>query len=42
VFNEALGCANRGTFVINTDGVIVEVIESANLGTPRDAAGAGR
>jgi mycoredoxin-dependent peroxiredoxin len=37
VFNEALGCANRGTFVINTDGVIVEVIESANLGTPRDA-----
>ena len=37
VFNEALGCANRGTFIIDTKGVIVDVIESANLGTPRDA-----
>lgn len=37
-FNEALGCANRSTFVINKAGVIVETITSENLGTPRDAA----
>lgn len=38
VFNEALGCANRSTFVIDRSGVIADVIESENLGTPRDAA----
>ncbi|MCC5952552.1 MAG: peroxiredoxin [Acidimicrobiia bacterium] len=36
VFNEALGCANRGTFVINTEGVIVDSFESPDLGTARD------
>jgi peroxiredoxin (alkyl hydroperoxide reductase subunit C) len=36
VFNEALGCANRGTFVINKDGTIVDVVESGNLGTARE------
>ena len=36
VFNEALGCANRGTFVINTDGVVVDAFESPDLGTARD------
>lgn len=38
VFNEALGCANRGTFLIGKDGVVVEVIESENLGTARTKA----
>ncbi len=38
VFNEALGCANRGTFMINKDGIIVDVIESENLGTAREAS----
>ena len=37
VFNDALGCANRATFVIGRDGVVVDVIES-ELGTPREAA----
>ncbi|MFN8035166.1 MAG: peroxiredoxin [Acidimicrobiia bacterium] len=35
VFNEALGCANRATFVIDRDGIIVDTFASANLGTPR-------
>jgi peroxiredoxin len=38
VFNEALGCANRGTFVIDKNGTIVAKFESANLGTPRARA----
>lgn len=38
VFNEALGCANRGSFVIDKDGKIVAKFESANLGTPRARA----
>jgi peroxiredoxin len=37
VFNEALGCANRATFVIDTAGTIVDKFESPDLGTPRDA-----
>lgn len=36
VFNEALGCANRGTFVIDKDGMIVDSVETANLGTARE------
>jgi peroxiredoxin len=36
VFNEALGCANRGTFLINADGVVVDAFESPDLGTARD------
>ena len=38
VFNEALGCANRATFLIDEEGTIVDVIESPDLGTPREAA----
>ena len=38
VFNEALGAANRATFVIDKEGTIVDVFESPNLGTPRDKA----
>ena len=38
VFNEKLGCANRATFVIDTDGKVVDTFESANLGTPRERA----
>ena len=30
--------ANRATFVIDTDGKIVDVFESPNLGTPREKA----
>ncbi len=37
VFNEALGCANRGTFVIDADGVVVDAFESPDLGTAREA-----
>jgi peroxiredoxin len=36
VFNEALGCANRATFAIDKSGTVVDVIESADLGTPRE------
>jgi peroxiredoxin len=36
VFNEQLGCANRATFVVDKAGVIVDVFESPNLGTPRE------
>lgn len=36
VFNEALGCANRATFVIDGSGTVVDVIESGDLGTPRE------
>jgi peroxiredoxin (alkyl hydroperoxide reductase subunit C) len=36
VFNEQLGCANRATFVIDKAGVIIDVFESPNLGTPRE------
>jgi peroxiredoxin (alkyl hydroperoxide reductase subunit C) len=38
VFNEQLGAANRATFVIGKDGRITDVIESPNLGTPREKA----
>jgi mycoredoxin-dependent peroxiredoxin len=38
VFNEALGCANRATFVIDKTGTVVDTFESPNLGTPRDRA----
>lgn len=36
VFNEALGCANRGTFLINPAGVVVDSFATDNLGTPRE------
>jgi peroxiredoxin len=36
VFNEALGCANRATFLIDKQGVIVDSFATDNLGTPRE------
>jgi peroxiredoxin (alkyl hydroperoxide reductase subunit C) len=36
VFNEDLGCANRGTFVIDKDGALVDSFASPNLGTARE------
>ena len=36
VFNEQLGCANRGTFLINKDGIVVDVFVSPDLGTARE------
>lgn len=36
VFNDARGCANRATFLINADGVIADAFESPDLGTVRD------
>ncbi|MBM3675315.1 MAG: peroxiredoxin [Actinobacteria bacterium] len=38
VFNEQLGCANRGSFVIDKDGTVVAAFASANLSTPRARA----
>ena len=38
VFNEAVGCANRATFVIDTSGRVVDTFSTANLGTPRGKA----
>jgi peroxiredoxin (alkyl hydroperoxide reductase subunit C) len=35
VFNEVLGCANRATFVIDKEGVVVDAFSSGDLGTPR-------
>ena len=35
VFNEALGCANRATFVLDKDGVVSSTFSSPDLGTPR-------
>ena len=36
VFNDALGCAMRGTFVIDKEGTIVDAFESGGLGEARD------
>ena len=35
VFNEALGCANRGTFVIDAEGKVTATFSSPDLGTAR-------
>lgn len=35
VFNDALGCANRQTFVVDRDGMVVATFASADLRTPR-------
>jgi peroxiredoxin len=35
VFNDALGCANRATFLIGADGTVVDAFESPDLGTSR-------
>lgn len=36
VFNEALGCADRHTFVIDAQGMVVATFASADLKTPRE------
>ena len=36
VFNEERGCANRATFLIGKDGVVVDTFQSPDLGTARD------
>jgi peroxiredoxin (alkyl hydroperoxide reductase subunit C) len=36
VFNEALGCANRATFLIGTDGTVVDTFATDSLGTARE------
>jgi len=36
VFNEAVGCANRATFVIDEDGMVVDAFASPDLGTARE------
>jgi peroxiredoxin len=38
VFNEALGCANRATFVIDKQGRVVATFASPELITPRSRA----
>ena len=38
VFNEALGCANRATFLVSTSGVVVDTFESGGLGEAREAS----
>jgi peroxiredoxin len=35
VFNDALGCANRGSFVIDSEGKVTATFASPHLGTPR-------
>ena len=36
VFNDALGCANRATFLIGADGTVVDTFATPDLGTARD------
>jgi len=36
VFNEERGCANRATFVIGKDGVVVDTFQSTDFGTARE------
>ncbi len=36
VFNESLGCAMRGTFLIGTDGTVVDAFETPDLATARE------
>lgn len=38
VFNEAVGCANRATFLIAEDGTVIDTFDSDDLGTPREAS----
>ena len=38
MFNDALGCANRATFVLDKDGVVSSTFASPDLGTPRAKA----
>ena len=36
VFNEAVGCANRATFLIGQDGTVVDTFATDSLGTARE------
>ena len=36
VFNDAVGCANRATFVIDKAGKVVDAFQTENLGTARE------
>lgn len=36
VFNEDLGCANRGTFLIDADGTVVDAFMTDSLGEARE------
>jgi len=36
VFNDALGCANRATFVIDKNGKVADTFASPDLATPRE------
>ncbi|MCU1498485.1 MAG: Peroxiredoxin [Acidimicrobiales bacterium] len=36
VFNEAVGCANRATFLIGTDGTVRDMFATDSLGTARE------
>ena len=36
VFNDVLGCANRATFLIDADGVVVDTFDTPDLGTARE------
>ena len=38
VFNDAVGCANRATFLIGKDGIVVDTFATDNLGTAREKA----
>ncbi len=38
VFNADLGCATRASFIIDANGTIAAVLETANLGTARQLA----
>lgn len=35
-FNEAVGCANRFTYVLDADGVVRDIINTDSLGTARE------
>jgi peroxiredoxin (alkyl hydroperoxide reductase subunit C) len=37
VFNDALGCANRATFLVGTDGKVIDTFASDSLGVARPA-----
>jgi mycoredoxin-dependent peroxiredoxin len=37
VFNDALGCADRASFLIGADGVVVDTFATGDIGTPREA-----
>lgn len=36
VFNDALGCANRATFMIDKDGTVADAFATGEITTPRD------